>query len=68
MTQHEMANEPTRILIVDDEEAARYGMRRAITLFANDIAEADSVLNARAQLANARLDLIVLDANLPHKS
>ena len=31
-----------RLLIVDDEEASRYGIRRALESFGHEIAEADS--------------------------
>ncbi len=55
-----------KILIVDDEEAARYGMRRALKSY--DIAEAGSVEAARQQLAAARPDLLLLDINLPGMS
>ncbi len=53
------------ILIVDDEEAARYGMRRALSLLGHDIDEADSVETARSFLDKNQVDLILLDFNLP---
>jgi CheY-like chemotaxis protein len=40
--------EALRLLIVDDEEAARYGMRRALTTFGYNITEAGSAEAARA--------------------
>ena len=43
-----MENKSLRLLIVDDEEAARYGMRRALEAFGCEIAEADSAEAARA--------------------
>ena len=52
-----------KILIVDDEEAARYGMRRALKNYA--VTEAASVEAARQQMAAARPDLLLLDINLP---
>jgi DNA-binding NtrC family response regulator len=52
-----------KILIVDDEEAARYGMRRALKNYA--VTEAASVEAARQQVAAARPDLLLLDINLP---
>ncbi|HZN10676.1 MAG TPA: sigma-54 dependent transcriptional regulator [Blastocatellia bacterium] len=55
-----------KILIVDDEEAARYGMRRALQSF--DVAEASGVAAAREALARARPDLVLLDINLPGES
>ncbi|MDQ3013231.1 MAG: sigma-54 dependent transcriptional regulator, partial [Acidobacteriota bacterium] len=58
-------NEP-RILIVDDEEAARYGMARALKSYS--VAEAGSVDEARKAIAVARPDLMLLDINLPGTS
>src|SRR2546429_6454784 len=54
-----------RLLIVDDEEAARYGMRRALETFGCDIAEAESAETARARMQARRFDLLLLDVNLP---
>ena len=54
-----------RLLIVDDEEASRYGIRRALESFGYDIAEADSAEAARALMTNAKFDLLLLDVNLP---
>src|SRR5437764_11492701 len=56
------------VLIVDDEEAARYGMRRALGPLGYDIAEAGSVAEARAQMSDQRPDLLLLDVNLPGPS
>jgi DNA-binding NtrC family response regulator len=52
------------ILIVDDEPAARYGMRRALE-GKYKIAEADSATSARALLAAEPSDLILLDLVMP---
>ena len=57
-----------RVLLVDDEEAARYGMRRALTNSGYEIAEAGSVTEARAQFAARIPDLMLLDVNLPGQS
>jgi DNA-binding NtrC family response regulator len=54
--------DPT-ILIVDDEEAARLGMRRALKLY--EAAEAGSVEEARFLIAQYQPALILLDNNLP---
>lgn len=54
--------EPT-ILIVDDEEAARLGMRRALKNY--PASEASSVEEARFLIAQYKPDLILLDNNLP---
>src|SRR5262249_16326953 len=54
-----------RLLIVDDEEAARYGIKRALENLAGEIAEADSAEAARKLLHDRPVDLILLDVNLP---
>ncbi|MFL6227564.1 MAG: sigma-54-dependent transcriptional regulator [Pyrinomonadaceae bacterium] len=56
------------VLIVDDEEAARYGMRRALAAFGCDLEEAGSVDEAQAKLARHACDLMLLDVNLPGRS
>lgn len=61
-------NGELRLLIVDDEEAARYGMRRALGGFGYDIAEAGSVDEAHLVMAEHRPDLLLLDVNLPGMS
>lgn len=66
MTQR--AEEELRLLIVDDEEAARYGMRRALSGFGYSIEEAGSVEAARGHLQKERADLLMLDVNLPGAS
>jgi len=57
-----------RLLIVDDEEAARYGMRRALTTFGYNVSEADSVEAARILVRQQEPDLLLLDVNLPGMS
>src|SRR5215468_4926506 len=52
-------------MIVDDEEAARYGMRRALTTFGYNITEAGSAEAARLLLKQQEIDLLLLDVNLP---
>jgi DNA-binding NtrC family response regulator len=52
-----------KILIVDDEEAARYGMSRALRAY--NVSEAGSVEAARHRVSASRPDLILLDVNLP---
>jgi len=54
-----------RLLIVDDEEAARYGIRRALESFGYEIAEAESAEAAHALMARDNFDLLLLDVNLP---
>src|SRR5688572_8627065 len=52
-------------MIVDDEEAARYGMRRALTTLGYNITEAGSAEAASALLKQHEPDLLLLDVNLP---
>ncbi len=54
-----------RLLIVDDEEASRYGMRRALSTFGYNISEAGSAEAARALIKQQAFDLLLLDVNLP---
>ncbi|MDQ5846654.1 MAG: sigma-54 dependent transcriptional regulator, partial [Acidobacteriota bacterium] len=60
-----MKKEKLRLLIVDDEEASRYGMRRALTTFGYSVTEADSAEAARILLKQQQPDLMLLDVNLP---
>jgi len=53
---------------VDDEEASRYGMRRALTTFGYSVSEADSAEAARILIKQQQPDLMLLDVNLPGKS
>jgi DNA-binding NtrC family response regulator len=55
------------ILIVDDEPAARYGLRRALESKYR-VAEADSVETARDALPSEQPDLVLLDVVLPGQS
>ena len=66
MTTDRKSGERLRLLIVDDEEAARYGMRRALSGY--EVEEAGSVAEARAKLAQRAPDLMLLDVNLPGES
>jgi DNA-binding NtrC family response regulator len=61
-------SEKWRVLVVDDEEAARYGIRRALSSFNFDLSEANSVEAARPFLASKGADLLLLDVNLPGES
>ncbi|HVF22851.1 MAG TPA: sigma-54 dependent transcriptional regulator [Pyrinomonadaceae bacterium] len=64
----EVRKDALRLMIVDDEEAARYGMRRALTTLGYNITEAGSAEAARALLKQAEPDLLLLDVNLPGMS
>ncbi|HEX7177613.1 MAG TPA: sigma-54 dependent transcriptional regulator [Pyrinomonadaceae bacterium] len=65
MTSEKEKKEPLRLLIVDDEEAARYGMRRALLDHAGVIDDASSIGDAREKIRALSPDLILLDVNLP---
>ena len=60
--------ETFRLLIVDDEEAARYGIRRGLKSLGYELAEAGSVEEARGFFKHWRPDLLLLDVNLPGAS
>ncbi|HEX8473744.1 MAG TPA: sigma-54 dependent transcriptional regulator [Pyrinomonadaceae bacterium] len=68
MSQDRSREETFRLLIVDDEEAARYGIRRALAGFGHHMAEAGSVEAARQSLTTRPADLMLLDVNLPGDS
>jgi two-component system, NtrC family, nitrogen regulation response regulator NtrX len=55
------------ILIVDDEPAARYGLRRALES-KHRVVEADSAETAREVLGRERPDLVLLDVVMPGQS
>lgn len=63
-----MRKDKLRLLIVDDEEASRYGMRRALTTFGYAVSEADSAEAARILVKQQEPDLLLLDVNLPGMS
>jgi len=55
-------------LVIDDEEAARYGMRRALDRQGYNVIEAADTKEAREQIERGRPDLLLLDLNLPGES
>jgi DNA-binding NtrC family response regulator len=59
-----MSSGARTILIVDDEAAARYGIRRALE-GKNRVVEAESANAARTALASGAVDLILLDLIMP---
>ena len=60
-----MEKNSLRLLVVDDEEAARYGIKRALEAFGHEIEEAESAERARALMRDRKFDLLLLDVNLP---
>src|ERR1700704_4361785 len=65
LNYQEVRKDALRLMIVDDEEAARYGMRRALTTFGYNVSEADSAEAARILVKQQEPDLMLLDVNLP---
>src|SRR5262249_52873773 len=57
-----------RVLVVDDEEAARYGMRRALETREHLIYEAPDLRSARYVIEHEEPQLVLLDLNLPDGS
>lgn len=57
-----------RLLIVDDEEASRFGIRRALASLGLEIMEAADVEAARREVLASPVDLMLLDVNLPGMS
>jgi DNA-binding NtrC family response regulator len=57
-----------RILLVDDEEAARYGLGRALATLGQTLLEAKTVDEARREVAKSSPELLLLDVNLPGES
>ena len=56
---------PARVVIVDDVEALRSAVRRALRLEGCDVELAADGSAALAHLANMRADLVVLDVLMP---
>jgi two-component system, NtrC family, sensor kinase len=56
---------PTRILVIDDEEAARYGIVRALQVDHYEIEEASDGQQALEKLRTFDPDVIVSDINMP---
>ncbi len=57
-----------KILIIDDEEAARYGMRKALLAKNVFVLEAPDLSSARYTIEKESPDLVLLDVNLPDGS
>jgi signal transduction histidine kinase len=58
-------NTQARILIIDDEEAARYGIARALTAAGYQLAEAANGREALELIDSFQPDVIVSDINMP---
>lgn len=56
---------PARVVVVDDDEAPRGAVRRALRLKGYDVEVASDGADALANLAGLRVDLVVLDVLMP---
>ena len=56
---------PARIVVVDDDEALRNAVRRALRLEGHDVELARDGEEGLAQLAGLSADLVVLDVLMP---
>jgi two-component system response regulator MprA len=56
---------PARVVVVDDDEALRNAVRRALRLEGYDVELAADGSEALSRLANVRADLVVLDVLMP---
>ena len=54
-----------KILLVDDEDNARYAMRKALKVIKADIQEANDGVSALQQLQQFLPDIVVCDINMP---
>ena len=54
-----------KILIVDDDPAARYGLKRALTALGCEIIEAEDGVAALAAVAQSNPDLLICDIQMP---
>lgn len=66
-SEHTPAKQPLRMMIVDDHEIVRHGLRevvRSITGLAV-VAEANTCYDALKQIENTSIDLILVDLSLP---
>src|SRR5262249_60396082 len=59
------ARVPARVVVVDDDEALRNAVRRALRLEGYEVELAGDGAEALAQLAGRRADLVVLDVLMP---
>lgn len=61
-----MANRPVTVLIVDDDQAVRQLLRRALVhLFEPTVLEAPDGLTALERLASDSVDVVILDVDMP---
>jgi DNA-binding NtrC family response regulator len=56
------------VLLIEDNEATRFGFVRYFSKEGYEVIEAACLADARATLSNQRIDIIILDINLPDGS
>lgn len=56
------------ILYIEDEINIRNNIEKTLSMFVNKVFSVENVKNAYSVLKNERIDLIISDINLPHKS
>jgi signal transduction histidine kinase len=56
---------PPKVLLIDDEDAARYGIRRALANQGYELDEAADGASALAKIEAERPDVVVSDINMP---
>ncbi|HEV7918703.1 MAG TPA: response regulator transcription factor, partial [Solirubrobacterales bacterium] len=61
-------SQPARILVVEDDEATRTSLVDGLRLDGHEVLAADGAAMARRVLARNRVDLVLLDVNLPDDS
>ncbi|HYR45660.1 MAG TPA: response regulator [Thermoanaerobaculia bacterium] len=60
-----LSREPRRILVVEDDESSRYGMKALLESEGYEVSEAASLAEADAARAGKPPDVVVLDITLP---
>lgn len=63
--EEESGRVPARIVVVDDDEALRNTVRRALRLEGYDVEVAANGAEALARLTGLKADLVVLDVLMP---
>jgi two-component system KDP operon response regulator KdpE len=59
------SGKPRRILVVEDDDASRYGLKSLLETEGYEVLEAASLARAEDALRDARPDIAILDVTLP---
>jgi DNA-binding NtrC family response regulator len=57
-----------RILLIDDEEGARFGFTKYLSASGYEVSEAENLARARTVFSEQQFDVVILDINLPDGS